>query len=142
MCGGHRQVGGSQHRRTVRIGICENEACQAPRQRSLADPLGSADQPGMRQPARPIGLQHGGLGRRLPDQRRRLARMTLPVEAVALLGVAHAVGSRPARKAGSRCVAAAQIVCATTSEVRLASMTTQRAGSAAARSRKASRSCR
>ena len=62
----------------------EQEAREAPGERRLADPLRSAEDPGLRQPVAPIGVEQLALRRGMAEKRERLARMRRVVEPVAL----------------------------------------------------------
>ncbi len=70
-----REVARGLNGRGPRIGIGEQEAGERPGERSLADPFGTADQPGMGEPPLAVGREHLRLGALVADQARGVARM-------------------------------------------------------------------
>ena len=64
------------HRGRERMAVGEHEARHAIGQRRLADALRAADQPGMRNAPRSIGVQERRLGLAMPEQIGGLARMS------------------------------------------------------------------
>ena len=108
----------------------------------LADPFRAADQPGVMQLALSQPLKDGGLGIVVPDEVRGLTRMGKACQPVRFIPGFIAHDSAPAASAccSSRASTADHARSSTAGGSRLASTTTQRAGSRSAMSRYARRS--
>src|SRR5690348_15514123 len=119
----------------MRIAMAQHESRHAIGQCGLANTLRAADQPGMRDPAALIGIEQRSFFLPMPKQHGRLARMR---RRNLRLGVAwaHSVVARlSAGAAKKRSRSAVQTLAATALASPLASIRTQRCGSAAAISR-------
>ncbi len=123
------------------IGMGEHEARRAVGEGRLADPFRPAQDPGVGKAPALVGVQEGGLGCILAEERRRLAGMRRRRRAGRLpacrRSAAISAALPPRRRAR---ITTAQIASATAPSLPLASIDAQRSGSAAAIARKACRS--
>ena len=125
---------GALHGRAERVAMGEHEARHAIGQRCLADALRAADQPGMRDPPALVGGKQRSLRLAVSEQHGSLARMGRRDLGLGL-SRAHAVEATLAGAVKKRSRSAVQTAAATVLASPLASISTQRAGSAAAISR-------
>ena len=114
------------------IAMREHEPRHPIGQRRLADALRAADQPGMRNTPAAIGVQQRRLGLAMPEQRGGLARMRDGDLRFDLTGAHAELAALPAAAVKKRSRKAAHTLAATVSASALASISTQRCGSAAA----------
>ena len=123
---------GALHACRQRIAVGEHEARHAVGQRRLADALPASDQPGMGNPPAFVGTEQRRLGVAMAEQFGRLARMR-DADLGVSLARAHAGLVAAVEKKRSRSVV--HTLAATVLASPLASISTQRAGSAPAISR-------
>src|SRR5690606_19229898 len=124
-----RRIAEEAPARVLRRG--EEEPCDPPGERRLADPEGAGQEPGVMKPPGDIGVEEGSLRRFLPDEADGVARMPRSLHAVGFGDrvVAHA----------SALSATAATSAATVSAGRLPSITRQRPGNSAASATKPAR---
>src|ERR1700675_4485809 len=123
---------GALHLGAKRIAMGEHEARHPIGQRRLADAGRAPDQPGMRNAPAAIGIQQGGLGLAMPEQRSGFARMGDRDLRLDLTGAHAGLATLLVLVAKKRSRNAAQILPATTAGSAVASINTQRCGSWAA----------
>ena len=142
MVGRNRQVMRPRDARAVKERIGEEEAGETPGQSRLADALLPADDPGLRQTPRAIGLKQLPLGGVMADKQVVVTRMGRILDAIAfghaLVRTAFFHAVRALASIGpSRSCTTAHMAFATSSGPLAASTTAHRPGSPLAMSRKA-----
>src|SRR6516162_4647831 len=115
--------------------MAQDETSHAIGERRLADALRTPDQPSMRDAPAPVGVEQSGLRLAMPKQLGSLARMRRADFGLDPLRAHARPATFPAGTAKTRSYSAVQTWWATASMSALASISTQRSGSAAARSR-------
>src|SRR5579871_170993 len=122
--------GRTLHVLAQRITMGQHKARHAIGERGLADALRAADQPGMCDASAAVGVEQRRFRLMMPEQRGGLARMRHRSLGFGLARTHAGLGTPALTKKRSRKVL--QILVATVSTSALASMTTQRCGSALA----------
>ena len=123
---------GALHLGCQRIAMREHEPRHPIGQRRLADALRAADQPGMRNPPAAIGVQQRQFGLAMPEQRHGFARMRDGSGCLSLAGAHARLATFETSNSRKRSRTAVQTLAATAPAAALASISTQRCGSAAA----------